>query len=146
MQFLFIIHHRFYLHLTNISSFIKKLRHLKPSHSISLIHHLTTNFLIYLSFPSIHPFTFSIYIHSLIHPSIYSSLIIFTGHSKVLQSAALPILPDSTCKADYVYGPTRLTEGMYCAGYMEGGIDTCQGDSGGPMVCIVDGMYHQIGD
>nr|XP_027223351.1 urokinase-type plasminogen activator-like [Penaeus vannamei] len=67
------------------------------------------------------------------------------GHSKVLQSAALPILPDSTCRADYVYGPTRLTEGMYCAGYMEGGIDTCQGDSGGPMVCVVDGRHTVVG-
>lgn len=97
-------------------------------------------------YPSISLFT---HLHIFIHPSLclltcisLSIHLIFpipTGHSKVLQSAALPILPDSTCRADYVYGPTRLTEGMYCAGYMEGGIDTCQGDSGGPMVCVVDG-------
>ena len=51
----------------------------------------------------------------------------------------LPILPDATCRSDHVYGPTKISSGMFCAGYMEGGIDTCQGDSGGPLACKVDG-------
>ncbi|XP_050720144.1 uncharacterized protein LOC127000445 isoform X2 [Eriocheir sinensis] len=75
----------------------------------------------------------------------WGSLGIALGYSKVLQSALLPILPQSTCQADHVYGPTRLTEGMYCAGYLEGGVDTCQGDSGGPMVCLVEGRHTVVG-
>ncbi|XP_045102250.1 serine protease svh-1-like isoform X3 [Portunus trituberculatus] len=75
----------------------------------------------------------------------WGSLGVSLGYSKVLQSALLPILPRSTCQADYVYGPVRLTQGMYCAGYLEGGVDTCQGDSGGPMVCLVEGRHTIVG-
>ncbi|KAG7177113.1 Neurotrypsin-like 1, partial [Homarus americanus] len=75
----------------------------------------------------------------------WGSLGVTLGYSKVLQSALLPILPEETCEADHVYGPARLTQGMYCAGHMEGGIDTCQGDSGGPMVCFVEGRYTAVG-
>lgn len=75
----------------------------------------------------------------------WGSLGFSLGYSKVLQSALLPILPRSTCQADYVYGPVRLTAGMYCAGYLEGGVDTCQGDSGGPMVCLIEGRHTIVG-
>lgn len=56
-----------------------------------------------------------------------------------LQSATVPILPDETCKAPYVYGPDRIKIGMFCAGLLEGGVDACQGDSGGGLVCTVEG-------
>jgi len=34
---------------------------------------------------------------------------------------------------------------MFCAGYMEGGVDTCQGDSGGGLVCEIKGRQTLLG-
>lgn len=48
-------------------------------------------------------------------------------------------MADETCKAPHVYGPERIKNGMFCAGFLEGGVDACQGDSGGGLVCLVDG-------
>ena len=39
----------------------------------------------------------------------------------------------------------KLSSGMFCAGYLEGGIDTCQGDSGGGMICEVRGRQSVMG-
>lgn len=49
------------------------------------------------------------------------------------------MLSDDTCTAPYVYGAERIRSGMFCAGFLEGGVDACQGDSGGGLVCVVDG-------
>jgi len=57
------------------------------------------------------------------------------GYSRRLQSSRVPILPTTECMKKHVYGPDKLTGGMFCAGFLEGGVDSCQGDSGGPMVC-----------
>ncbi|XP_043210153.1 neurotrypsin-like, partial [Amphibalanus amphitrite] len=62
------------------------------------------------------------------------------AYARRLRSVVLPLLPISTCTARHVYGDSKITDGMYCAGYLEGGIDTCQGDSGGPMVCDENGV------
>lgn len=50
----------------------------------------------------------------------------------------MPIIDTKICKAAYVYGKTAISDGMFCAGSLDGGVDACQGDSGGPMVCSTD--------
>ncbi|CAG0923687.1 unnamed protein product [Notodromas monacha] len=61
-----------------------------------------------------------------------------------LQSATVPILADSACRQPNVYGD-RITTGMFCAGFLTGGIDSCQGDSGGPLTCVDDGVHYLYG-
>ncbi|KAK8742139.1 hypothetical protein OTU49_002136, partial [Cherax quadricarinatus] len=67
------------------------------------------------------------------------------GKPELLQAAFVSILPDEMCTKDQAYGASSITQGMYCAGYPEGGIDACEGDSGSPMVCKVDGQYTVVG-
>jgi len=62
-----------------------------------------------------------------------------------LQSATVPLLADDMCKAPHVYGADRIKSGMFCAGYLEGGVDACQGDSGGGLVCLTDGRPTLMG-
>ena len=38
------------------------------------------------------------------------------GYSRRMQSAAVPILETSKCMEKQVYGPDKLTSGMFCAG------------------------------
>lgn len=62
----------------------------------------------------------------------------FTGFAKTLRSALVPIIDTKVCKSAYVYGKAAISDGMFCAGNLDGGVDACQGDSGGPMVCSTD--------
>ncbi|KAL1268772.1 hypothetical protein QQF64_034135 [Cirrhinus molitorella] len=54
------------------------------------------------------------------------------GPASALQCLDLPVLSKKTCTGAY---GNKITENMFCAGFMEGGKDSCQGDSGGPLVC-----------
>lgn len=58
-------------------------------------------------------------------------------HSLELRAAKVPLLSDEVCNQPEVYG-NNVTEGMFCAGALDGGVDACEGDSGGPLVCMND--------
>ncbi|KAH3849662.1 hypothetical protein DPMN_092065, partial [Dreissena polymorpha] len=57
-----------------------------------------------------------------------------------LHAAEVGILGDDDCQKKY-----KITPNMFCAGDLEGGVDTCQGDSGGPLVCNVKGRIYVLG-
>ncbi|XP_050429551.1 uncharacterized protein LOC126838845 isoform X3 [Adelges cooleyi] len=61
-----------------------------------------------------------------------------SSFAKTLRWATVPIIEPKICKADYVYGKLTISDGMFCAGNLDGGVDACQGDSGGPLVCNTD--------
>ncbi|GAB1290729.1 hypothetical protein APTSU1_000595900 [Apodemus speciosus] len=52
--------------------------------------------------------------------------------ASVLQCLDAPVLSDSVCHKAY---PRKITNNMFCLGFLEGGKDSCQLDSGGPVVC-----------
>ncbi|XP_037817731.1 uncharacterized protein LOC119607724 isoform X1 [Lucilia sericata] len=54
--------------------------------------------------------------------------------SNILRSAQVPILADEVCSQKNVYA-NAMTEGMFCAGFLDESADACDGDSGGPLVC-----------
>ncbi|XP_019639399.1 PREDICTED: uncharacterized protein LOC109481308 [Branchiostoma belcheri] len=60
------------------------------------------------------------------------------NYPATLMKAKVPLLPISTCRRSY---GDKLTDQMFCAGFMRGGVDTCQGDSGGPLVCEKSGKW-----
>ncbi|KAM9316571.1 serine protease 56 [Gastrophryne carolinensis] len=53
--------------------------------------------------------------------------------SDVVMEASVPVLSQETCRK--TLGKGMLTNTMFCAGYLNGGVDSCQGDSGGPLTC-----------
>merc|ERR1711994_205286 len=60
-----------------------------------------------------------------------------TNFVSKLNMAVVPVIERSACKEEKVYGPEKISLGMFCAGLLEGGADTCQGDSGGPEVAFL---------
>eukprot|EP00092_Neocalanus_flemingeri_P035176 GFUD01038280.1.p1 GENE.GFUD01038280.1~~GFUD01038280.1.p1 ORF type:complete len:1087 (+),score=284.35 GFUD01038280.1:432-3692(+) len=60
-----------------------------------------------------------------------------TNFVSQLNMASVPIIDRNICKKEEVYGEDKISTGMFCAGLLEGGIDTCQGDSGGPAVSFL---------
>lgn len=67
-----------------------------------------------------------------------------TAPSIELRSGTVPILDKSLCTQKHVYGDV-ITDGMFCAGNLDEGVDACDGDSGGPLVCQHDGAHVLYG-
>ncbi|XP_041672265.1 hyaluronan-binding protein 2-like [Cheilinus undulatus] len=64
--------------------------------------------------------------------------------SNNLLKANVFLISDDKCRQPHVYG-NALNNSMFCAGYLQGGIDSCQGDSGGPLVCEQNGTHYVSG-
>ena len=56
--------------------------------------------------------------------------------------ATVPIVAQSQCNQAYSGG---ILDGMVCAGFPQGGVDSCQGDSGGPLFAARAGTYVLAG-
>ncbi|XP_069549435.1 trypsin-3-like [Brachyistius frenatus] len=56
------------------------------------------------------------------------------GHNypNYLRCLDAPILSESSCRTSYL---EDLTCSMFCAGFLEGDVDSCLEDYGGPVVC-----------
>jgi len=61
-----------------------------------------------------------------------------------LKAAGVPLVDKEVCNGRGKYHG-MLKEGMFCAGFLEGGVDGCQGDSGGPLVVEDDGHVTLLG-
>ncbi|XP_059509029.1 hyaluronan-binding protein 2-like isoform X2 [Stegostoma tigrinum] len=54
------------------------------------------------------------------------------------------LISDQRCRDPRSYG-NALNDSMFCAGNLDGSVDSCQGDSGGPLTCVKDGRYQIYG-
>lgn len=69
----------------------------------------------------------------------------------LLKVVNLPIVDQKTCQSQYngevggVPGDQLISDKHFCAGFMQGGIDTCHGDSGGPATALYRGTMYLAG-
>ncbi|XP_063990825.1 uncharacterized protein LOC135169589 [Diachasmimorpha longicaudata] len=63
--------------------------------------------------------------------------------SQFLRKVQVPVLSDEEC-AESSYPDSRLTDNMFCAGYLEGERDSCGGDSGGPLLAQAPGGHLEV--
>ncbi|XP_051772236.1 hyaluronan-binding protein 2-like [Ctenopharyngodon idella] len=61
-----------------------------------------------------------------------------------LLDAQVLLISQEACSNNKVYA-ALLDDGMFCAGYLKGGVDSCQGDSGGPLTCAKDQIHYIYG-
>ncbi|XP_026529986.1 urokinase-type plasminogen activator [Notechis scutatus] len=64
-------------------------------------------------------------------------------YSRVLKSASVQLIPQSTCKG--YYEGHKVNENMLCASGSEWKTDSCSGDSGGPLTCMSNGRMVLYG-
>lgn len=62
-----------------------------------------------------------------------------------LNQAQVTIYSQETCNSRQVLDGT-VFQSMFCAGKLQGGVDTCQGDSGGPLVVNRGNVWWLAGD
>jgi secreted trypsin-like serine protease len=60
-----------------------------------------------------------------------------------MQQATVQVVADATCRDDYQTG--FLSDSMFCAGVVGGGVDSCSGDSGGPLMVASSGTFEVAG-
>jgi secreted trypsin-like serine protease len=66
------------------------------------------------------------------------------GFPRELRDAEVRVINKRRCNSKEWYDGV-LRPGMFCAGVLEGGVDTCQGDSGGPAMQLRAGQWELVG-
>ncbi|XP_051883885.1 hyaluronan-binding protein 2 isoform X2 [Pristis pectinata] len=64
--------------------------------------------------------------------------------SNQLLHTKVRVIADQRCKDPESYG-SAINHTMFCAGSLDGSVDSCQGDSGGPLTCLKNGRYQVYG-